>query len=74
MNTALVRSSSVSTRNGVALPAPTGVLVVDDSAFDRELVGRLLGSMAHVEVRFARHGARHGLDQARATGHCRHPT
>jgi CheY-like chemotaxis protein len=46
----------VDSANGVAPAAPTGVLVVDDSAFDRELVGRLLGSMAHVEVRFARHG------------------
>jgi CheY-like chemotaxis protein/anti-sigma regulatory factor (Ser/Thr protein kinase) len=42
--------------NGVAPGAVTDILVVDDSAFDRELVGRLLGSMAHVRTLFAKNG------------------
>jgi CheY-like chemotaxis protein/anti-sigma regulatory factor (Ser/Thr protein kinase) len=57
MNTAPHLSElGVDGANGVAHAAPTSILVVDDSAFDRELVGRLLGSLAHVNVLFAKNG------------------
>jgi CheY-like chemotaxis protein len=35
----------------------SAVLVIDDSSLDRELIGRLLGSLADVSVSFARDGA-----------------
>lgn len=44
-----------------ALVGTSTVLVVDDSAFDRQLIGQLLGSMSDVRVVFARDG-REGLD------------
>jgi CheY-like chemotaxis protein/anti-sigma regulatory factor (Ser/Thr protein kinase) len=42
--------------NGAAHGAPTDLLVVDDSMFDRELVSRLLGGLVRLNVRFACNG------------------
>ena len=45
---------------GPAVPEPTKILVVDDSAFDRHLAGQLLESLKGVELVFAGNG-RDGL-------------